>query len=326
VERIDNIRRFVEENFAIVATKKRSQDTLLTLKCPVCGDNKKPNNKNRVRASFKIGPDYIGYWCFNCDKGYPVSNSISTLAFLLSREKDISFAEAKSRVSPLLKDFVGFEEQVKSLSKASKHFNSVKLPGEPVTSKKNIEWLVRRGFNDLKIIRDFREDGDTLYVPFTLNNKIIGYQEIDTKRKRYLNHTGSNDLTSVVIGLDDITPDTQRVMVVESVLDAKMITQDSESIIVGLSVAGLSFNKDRASILTELGLPFIINLDNDKSGIKVAKALAETHPDWLGTFSPAPYKDYGEYRKGIGPMAALSRLVSEAAPIYSSKFHLLRLE
>ena len=324
-DRLDLIQKFIEDNFNIVKTRKRTRDTLLNLKCPVCEDNKKPNNKNRVRASFIREPDLIRYNCFNCGNTYSISDRLNDLAYVLSKEQEVSYSTAKQRVAVLAPYYI--EKPSESAYKKAQTYDMIEVscPGR-VIQIDGAKWLVERGFSDPEFFKQIKQIKNRIFIPFTIGGKCFGYQEIDINQKSYLNYTDPNDLNCYLIGLDDITPGTERLLVVESVIDAKLITQDSEGFVVGLSMAGSSLGPSRVSILTDQALPFILNPDNDPSGLKLIDHLKKEQPEWLGSLTPAPNKDYGEYRKSVGALVALSRLVGNAKPLHSAALQLMRIK
>jgi len=318
------IKQFIQTNFHIIKTRNRFNDELLELKCPLCGDNKKHDRKNRARAAFICKEDSIFYHCFNCNKSLSISERMTDLAFVLSREKDISYQAAKQVLSPLLKHFLTVKSIQEQIIDVPDIIKEIKIKGN-VPQKSGVKWLNSRGFTPTSMLQFRQIDSKKLILPFMQHGKCFGYQEIDIEKKFYKNITETNNLNHYLIGIDDINPATERVLVVESAIDAKLITQDSDSIVVGLALAGLSLGKQRKQILESLSFPFILFPDNDESGLQLLDGLKGSNPQWLASLTPKPFKDYGEYRKNVGPIIALSRLVQQAKQLNSVALKLLRL-
>lgn len=328
---VKKIQQFIEDNFP-VKKRERQKEILLQMKCPVCGDNKKPNNKNRMRAAFIIGKnkDYIVYNCFNCGRGRNILGNIRNLAFILSRQKECSFEQAMGMLAPLTPYFVEYVGQRHEDSihvEIDREFEPVPLPGSMI-NEDGARWLVGRGFTDVSFIKLFRQQDDVLFCPLRWDGMIIGYQKIHYKRLRgrYINESHGNDIHSVLFGFEHVTRETEGFVVVESLLDALLITQDSKSMIVGLALLGSVINEERKLILDSLTKPFTIALDNDSAGIRTVEKLRHHNPEWRGAYVPKPYKDYGDYRKAVGPIVALSRLVGSAVPLRSPALDLMRVQ
>lgn len=322
---IEAIQQFIEESFPIVKRRNRSRDLLLQLKCPICGDNKKPLNKNRVRAAFIVVKDNIFYQCFNCGKSWSISTNIRNLAYIYCRQYEIPFSDALIKLSKLAGHFIeSASTSTSQVYKPDREFQKVIVPGSRL-QESGIKWLANRGFTKVEFIKQFKQDGQWLFVPLIWNKMPIGYLRISIERKRYIVQTDSNEIDDLLFGLEDVTPATEAFLIVESLLDAKLITQDSDHYVVGLALVGASFGKERIKLIETLDKKTVINFDNDQTGKREFEKLRRIKPTWLGSFTPSPCKDYGEYRKKVGPIVALHTLVGNAKELRSPALDLMRI-
>jgi len=303
-----------------VKVQKRTKDTLLKCKCPICGDYQKKDRKNRERAAFIVKDSDIHYNCFN-DSRCSGSLTFNKLAFITCRFKNISLDSAKTLISDLVTEFIDLPEREEK-NRVKVDIKPVEVPGDNIDVN-GLRWLMKRGIEDINIIRRMTQKWNTLYYPLTYRGEVFGYKEIGIKKKWYKTVTGDNDINNMLVGIDDIKDHTKLLVVVESIIDALLITQDSGGMIVGLAMDGAVLNDDRLNLLESTGIEFIVNPDGDETGLKLINRLRLDNPDILGVVFSEKYKDYGKYREFYGAIASLAYITQNKCEISSPMIELM---
>jgi len=323
---IEELTECIRQEFPIEKERKRTYDTLLQCKCPLpgCRDYFRNDRKNRVRAAFIVKDDHIFYSCFNCSKSLSVSERFNSMAWLMSCYREIPYEAAKQLCFPISKWYVAGIQKEDVAERISESIKPVSVPGKSLTLK-GIDWLRDRGFDDPAVFREFKQDDNFLFYPLTVRGKTFGYLKVGIDHKTYLLETGGNDLHSYLVGLDDVTKDTRLCVVVESLIDALLITQDSGCKIVGLTLLGRKIGDERLEILENLRVPFVLNVDSDQSGLNTIRSVEKHHPEWNACFFNGGIKDYGDYRKKYGSIAALQYLANDYCRIDSPRLKLMMI-
>lgn len=272
----------------------------------------------RSRGGFLFSDDgSVVYHCFNCQYkaswrpglhlGYKMRRLLSWMGMDDNQIRLLVFEAMRS----LDKEIVEQEIRSKEIS-----FPSIDLPeGAYVTDWQQYslqdadfsavkDFIKSRGFglDDYQWYwsqqKNYRKK---LIIPFTWDNKIVGYtaRSIEKKSKlKYINHMPSD----YVFGLDRQDKDNKFAIVCEGILDAIAVD--------GIAVLTNDVNQNKCEMIDSLAREIILVPDRDRSGGKLIDAALEygwsvAFPDW-----DKEVKDCADANKLYGKLFTLKSILN----------------
>lgn len=272
----------------------------------------------RSRGGFLFSDDgSVVYHCFNCQYkaswrpglhlGYKMRRLLSWMGMDDNQIRLLVFEAMRS----LDKEIVEQEIRSKEIS-----FPSIDLPeGAYVTDWQQYslqdadfsavkDFIISRGFglDDYQWYwsqqKNYRKK---LIIPFTWDNKIVGYtaRSIEKKFKlKYINHMPSD----YVFGLDRQDKDNKFAIVCEGILDAIAVD--------GIAVLTNDVNQNKCEMIDSLAREIILVPDRDRSGGKLIDAALEygwsvAFPDW-----DKEVKDCADANKLYGKLFTLKSILN----------------
>jgi hypothetical protein len=142
---------------------------------------------------------------------------------------------------------------------------------EDTLKKSHMRYLRKRGFNATYIRDkyDLRSIGTRIVIPVYYNNKIVSYQESETRYKFYKSCPKDMAIINykdILYNVDNSTEDF--VVVVEGILDVWRMDDNC------VSTFGISYTKNQLVLLTKRYKHVIIMYDNEPEAQRQAKRMA----------------------------------------------------
>ena len=262
------------------AKRKASPSGWLSFNAPCCQHNSNSPDR-RQRGGLKTNDGAWSYHCFNC--GYTASFILGrTLGFKARRllswlgvsDRDIEFANLESLRHRSIYGIVEDRQRVADILQGI-DFEERDLPpaAELITREHPLYWdycRERRVPEDFPMMTPIRTDGvhwtrPCVVVPFTYNNKIVGYTArfLDGKRPKFI----SEQQPGYVFGTDLQDPKWQHVLVMEGIFDALCIG--------GLAVMHNDISDAQARLIRSLGREITVVPDQDEAGVALIDRAIE---------------------------------------------------
>jgi hypothetical protein len=291
------------------AKRKATPSGWLSFDAPCCQHNGNSPDQ-RQRGGLKTNESGWSYHCFNC--GYTTSFILGRIVSYKARgllrwlgvsERDIDLANLESLRHRSIYGIVEDRQRVANILQGI-DFEERDLPpaSELITPEHPLYWNYirdRRVPEDFPMMTPIRTDGvhwtrPCVVVPFTYNNKIVGYTArfLDGKRPKFI----SEQQPGYVFGTDLQDPTWQHVLVMEGIFDALCIG--------GVAVLHNDISDAQARLIRSLGREITVIPDQDSAGIELIDRAME-----LGWAVSIPHwedcKDVNDAVKKYGRLGTL---------------------
>jgi hypothetical protein len=291
------------------AKRKQSPSGWLSFNAVCCTHNGN-NPDRRQRGGLKITDQSWSYHCFNC--GYTASfqlgRSVSykakkLLSWLGAPDNEIEMLNLESLRHRSVYGIIEDRQRVVNILQGLE-FEEQDLPpaSELITQEHPLYWEYCRNRQvpeDFPMMTPIRTDGihwtrPCVIVPFTYNNKIVGYTArfIDGKAPKFI----SKQQPGYVFGTDLQDASWQHVLVMEGIFDALCIG--------GVAVLHNDISDAQARLLRNLGKEITVVPDQDTAGLALIDRAVElgwavSIPNWEGC------KDVNDAVKKYGKLTTL---------------------
>jgi hypothetical protein len=262
------------------AKRKASPSGWVSFNAVCCHHNSNARDQ-RQRGGIKTSEQGWSYHCFNC--GYTASFVMGrTLSYkarkLLSwfgvPDREIELANLESLRHRSIYGIVEDRQRVANIL-AGMEFEERDLPpaSELITREHPKYWDYirdRQVPEDFPMMTPIRTDGvhwtrPCVIVPFTYDNKIVGYTArfLDNKRPKFI----SEQQPGYVFGIDLQPPDWQHVLVMEGIFDALSIG--------GVAVLHNEISDAQARLIRSIGREITVVPDQDQAGLELIDRAIE---------------------------------------------------
>jgi hypothetical protein len=298
------------------AKRKPSPQGWLSFNAVCCTHNGNSQDR-RGRGGIKVTEQGWSYHCFNC--AYTASFILGrTVSFKAKRllgwmgvpENEIDMLNLESLRHRSIHGILEDRQRTFNALSAIDFEEADDFPpfSEVVTPEHPLYWdyIRRRGVpEDFPIMTSIKTDGvhwtrPFVLVPFTYNNKVIGWTArfLDDKQPRYINHSQPG----YVFGTDLQHADWQHVLVMEGIFDALSIG--------GLAVMHNTISDAQARLIRSLGREVTVVPDQDTAGVELIDRAVElgwavSIPEW-----PEGCKDVNDAVIKLGRLGALLTIMA----------------
>lgn len=291
------------------AKRKQTPSGWISFNAPCCTHNGNSAD-NRLRGGLKATENGWSYHCFNC--GYTASFILGrTVSFKAKRllswlgvsDTDIDYLNLESLKHRSIHGLL--EDRQKTFNLLSTlDFEEQDLPpfAELLTPDHTGYWEYARSRcvpENFPLMIQERNDGvhwtrPHVVVPFTYNDKIVGYtcRFLDNKQPKFI----SQSPPGYVFGTDLQSPDWKHVLVMEGIFDALSID--------GLAVMHNTISDSQARLIRSLGKDITVIPDQDTAGLELIDRAVElgwavSIPNWEGC------KDVNDAVKKYGKLGTI---------------------
>lgn len=293
------------------AKRKQTPSGWVSFNAVCCAHNGN-NLDKRQRGGIKLSDQGWSYHCFNC--GYTASFVLGRTVSFKARRLLSWLGVPDAEIDMLNLESLKHKSVHGILDERQKTFNALAaidfeefddLPpfSEVVTEEYPYYWNYIRKRSvpeDFPIMTAIKNDGihwtrPFVLVPFTYNNKIVGWTArfLDNKSPKYISHSQPG----YVFGVDLQHTDWQHVLVMEGIFDALSIG--------GLAVMHNTISDHQARLIRSLGKQITVIPDQDQAGLELIDRAVElgwavSIPEW-----PSHIKDVNDAVVEYGRLGAL---------------------
>jgi hypothetical protein len=270
--------------------RKQTPSGWISFNAPCCTHNGQTAD-NRLRGGLKSTEQGWSYHCFNC--GYTASFILGRnlsfkarrlLSWLGVSDNDIEHMNLDSMRHRNIHGMIE-DRQRTANALINIKFDERDLPpyAEPLTSEHKFHWDYVRGRcvpEDFPMMLQVKNDGVHwtrlhVVVPFTYDNKIVGYtcRFLDNKLPKFI----SDSQPGYVFNIDSLPDSWTQVIVTEGIFDALSIG--------GVAVMHNDISDAQARLICNLDKEITVVPDQDKTGIDLINRAMElgwavSIPDW----------------------------------------------
>jgi len=283
----------------------------------VCCTHNGENADKRSRGGVKTDGENWTYHCFNCGfkASFVLGRSVTyrarkLLGWLGVDSKDIDMLSLESLRHKSITDLAQPLSGPRLPEFEDRHLPESAVALDPDKHTAQYEYLQKRhididSYPFLVTPDDAGRSKNRVIIPFTLNDRIVGYTSrfLDDKTPKYI----SEQQTGYVFGLDLQMQDWHYMIVTEGVFDAISIG--------GVATLHNKISKDQAALIKQQHRQVIVVPDRDSAGLNMIDSAVEhgfgvSTPEW-----PPGCKDINDAVCAQGTTATVLGIVKNA--VYS---------
>lgn len=256
----------IVSQYAVNVKKNDSEE--VHMRCPICGDSKKSQQKARGHYYKKTGT----YYCFNCNEFMPGLKFASLVSGI--DEKDILSKFNRSYLDEMING-LGLKKNSRKKENVILEPKAIVYPNVRNLNSTEFAYLKKRRILELPFFKKLdingltAKQGDFLFIPWMFDKKLVNYQIHNYNKYASIpKYLFSKHGIKPIYGLNRIDVSYKKLVVFEGVFDSLFVKN-------GIATGGKTMTDFQKHVLDTRYADYeiVIAFDQDKSGLS---AMAKT--------------------------------------------------